>query len=87
METKRKLEALMKELEFLTSGGYRLEMGWRPTLVFEDSPICPKPPCSACPDVRCVLLDFVPEEQLHRTIPCRHIPLNEIGETMVGEED
>jgi hypothetical protein len=41
---KHKLDALTKELEFLDAGGYRLAIGWRPPLVFEDSPICPKPP-------------------------------------------
>ena len=80
--TKRKLEALMKELEFLESGGYRLAMGWRPPLVFEDSPTCPKPPCTACPHPQCVLLDFVPKEHQDQIIPCRHIPLNETGETL-----
>ena len=42
--TKSRIEALSKELEFLDNGGYRQAMGWRPPLVFEDSPICPKPP-------------------------------------------
>lgn len=79
---KRKLDALIKELEFLDAGGYRLAMGWRPPLVFEDSPICPKPPYAACPDARCVLLDFVPAGQRNETIPCRHIPLNQSGETL-----
>ena len=82
LSTKHKLVALVKELEFLDSGGYRQAMGWRPPLVFEDSPICPKPPCSACPTTQCVLLDFVPEEHRVQTIPCRHIPLNQTGETL-----
>ena len=80
--TKRKLQALTKELEFLDNGGYRQAMGWRSPLVFEDSPICPKLPRSACPNVKCVLLDFVPEERLDEIIPCRHIPLNTTGETL-----
>jgi len=82
LSTKHKLGALVKELEFLDSGGYRLVMGWRPPLVFEDSPICPKPPCSACLNTQCVLLDFVLEEHRVQTIPCRHNPLNQIGETL-----
>jgi hypothetical protein len=81
-EIKRKIDALLKELEFLDSGGYRLAMGWRPPLVFEDSPICPKPPCSACPDAKCVLLDFVPEDYRHEIVPCQHIPINQVGETL-----
>ncbi len=60
MESKHKLNLLIKELEFLESGGYRLQLGWRSALVFEDSPTCPKLPHSAC----------------------RHIPLNQAGETL-----
>jgi len=80
--TKSRIETLRKELEFLDNGGYRQAMGWRSPLVFEDSPTCPKPPSSACPDVQCVLLDFVPKKQRDESIPCRHIPLNEAGETL-----
>jgi len=72
----------MKELEFLQGGGYRLQMGWRPALVFEDSPICPKLPHSACPNVQCALLDFVPGGRRAEVVPCRHIPLNQAGETL-----
>ncbi len=82
MESKRKLNVLMQELEFLDSGGYRIEMGWRPALVFEDSPICPKLPNSACPNIQCALLDFVPEEHHSQVVPCQHIPLNGAGETL-----
>jgi hypothetical protein len=78
----RRLEALRKELEFLDNGGYRQKMGWRAPLVFEDSPICPKTPKCICPDPRCLLLDLVPEEHRQGVIPCRHIPLNETGETL-----
>lgn len=78
----RRLEALRQELEFLDNGGYRQKMGWRPPLVFEDSPICPKTPKSVCPDPSCLLLDLVPEERRQEVIPCRNIPLNEAGETL-----
>jgi hypothetical protein len=80
--TKPTIELLIKELEFLDRGGYRLPMGWRPPLVFEDSPICPRSPSSACPNPHCVLLDFVPNKERNKAIPCRHIPLNEAGETL-----
>jgi hypothetical protein len=80
--TKAKLDALKKELEFLENGGYRMAIGWRPPLVFEDSPICPKPPYAECPDSRCVLIDFVPDAYRQESIPCRHIPLNDDGETL-----
>lgn len=78
----RKLDALIKELEFLKSGGYRIGLGWRPPLVFEDSPICPKTPFSVCPDPRCVLTSFVPMEHQSQSIPCRYIRLNQAGESL-----
>ena len=77
-----KLEALIKELEFLDRGGYRMAIGWMAPLIFEDSPICPKSPNESCPHTRCVLMDFVPEEKNAENIPCRHIPLNLSGETL-----
>lgn len=80
--TKTKLDALKKELEFLENGGYRMAIGWRPPLVFEDSPICPKPPYAECPDSSCILIDFVPDAYRQETIPCRYIPLNNAGETV-----
>ena len=80
--TEAKLEALRKELEFLENGGYRTAMGWRAPLVFEDSPICPKAPDGVCLDCPCVLIDFVPDTYRKEEIPCRHIPLNQSGETL-----
>jgi hypothetical protein len=80
--TNAKLAALKKELEFLENGGYRLAMGWRAPLVFEDSPICPKAPYAACLDSHCALKEFVPNGFRGEEVPCRHIPLNEIGETL-----
>ena len=77
-----KLDALRKELEFLESGGYRTGLGWLPPLIFEDSPICPKASYGACPDHRCVLMDFVPEDRRQEKIPCRHIALDQSGETL-----
>lgn len=78
---KHALDALVKELDFLESGGYRQPMGWAPALIFEDSPICPKRSFSSCPNTQCVLLDFVPVEQREASIPCQHIRLNDAGET------
>jgi hypothetical protein len=82
MEPKHKLSVLIKELEFLESGGYRLQMGWRPALVFEDSPTCPKLPHSGCPNAQCALLDLVPVANRAQVVPCRYIPLNRAGETL-----
>ena len=30
----------------------------------------------------CVLMRFIPEECRHEAVPCRHISLNELGETI-----
>jgi hypothetical protein len=80
--TNEKRNALVKELEFVERGGYRQTLGWRPALIFEDSPICPKPPFAACPYAECVLLEFVPEGRRTESLPCQHIPLNQTGETL-----
>jgi len=80
--TKDRLQVVRNELRFLESGGYRLPILWRSARIFEDSPTCPKDRWSACPHGDCVLLDLVPEQSRHEAIPCRHIPLNETGETL-----
>jgi hypothetical protein len=93
--TNNTLSTLRHELEFLDNGGYRTTIGsrqplfcmetsptWRKPLFFEDSPTCPKKRYDPCPDSRCVLMDFVPMEHRHETVPCRHIPLNKMGETI-----
>lgn len=90
------LSTLKKELEFLNQGGYRKAIGsrqplfcmessvhWRKPSFFEDSPSCPKERYCPCnPEGDCVLLGFVPAGQRHKAVPCRHIPLNETGETI-----
>ncbi len=76
------LQVLRSELAFVSRGGYRSPIGWRCPLVFEDSPTCVKGSRSACPHKKCVLVNFVPKESRHELIPCRHIPLNEFGETL-----
>lgn len=75
-------EVLRKELQFGRKGGYRTPLVWRAPLVFEDSPTCPKARCSACLDTDCVLMTLVPKQRRHEAIPCRHIPLNDLGETV-----
>lgn len=96
--TEKVLATLKGELAFLEGGGYRTMVGerqplfvmetapsWRPPLFFEDSPSCPKKRYCPCdPDGDCALLSLVPAEHRHDNIPCRHIPLNEAGETMAG---
>ena len=90
------LSTLKQELEFLNQGGYRKPIGsrqplfcmetsaeWRQPSFFEDSPSCPKQRYCPCnPEGDCVLLGFVPGEHRHEAVPCRHIPLNDQGETI-----
>jgi len=80
--TKYRLQILRNELQFLDGGGYRSPILWRSPRIFEDSPTCPKDPWSACPHADCVLLEYVPKQSRQETVPCRHIPLNESGETL-----
>ena len=80
--SKDRLRMLKNELQYLYGGGYRSPILWRSPRIFEDSPTCPKDPWSACPHGDCVLLEFVPKESVQQTVPCRHIPLNESGETL-----
>jgi hypothetical protein len=92
------LATLKRELAFLDEGGYHTSIGerqplfvmetgpcWRQPAFFEDSPICPKKRYSPCePEGDCVLLNLVPLEHQHEPVPCRHIPLNEAGDTIAS---
>ena len=80
--SKVKLSLLRNELQFLSTGGYRSPILWRPPRIFEDSPTCPKDAWSSCPHADCALLDLVPAQCRQEKIPCRHIPLNERGESL-----
>jgi hypothetical protein len=81
-DDRKLLEVLKAELEFLNRGGYR-KASWRPQFVFEDSPTClngrsgSRKACSEC-----VLAPFVPIEKRGSKVPCRHIRLNDQGETV-----
>ena len=86
MRDHRTLQLLACELSFLKAGGYGhpLRGGWRPTLIFWDSPVClnfdsgaPHQPCE-----RCAFFDFVPEKDRDTLIPCHYIPLNSRGDTV-----
>lgn len=80
----REVLALLKsELEFVEKGGY-WKASSREQFIFRDSPTClnhrrleDSRPCSEC-----VLFGFVPVDRQKEKIPCRHIPLNEQGETI-----
>jgi hypothetical protein len=79
------LDVLKFELEFLEQGGYgRLPReSWRPRFIFEDSPTCMnfnskhREPCEEC-----LLMQFVPEDARKEQVPCTHIPLSPVGETI-----
>lgn len=95
------LSTLEHELEFLDQGGYRRPVShrqplfcmetsteFRPALFFEESPSCPKERyCECSVDRDCVLMTFVPLEHRNQKVPCRHIPLNEKGETIASLSD
>jgi len=96
--TSKVLSTLEHELEFLDQGGYRRPVGhrqplfcmetsaeFRPSLFFEESPSCPKESyCECSVDRDCVLMTFVPVEHREEKVPCRHIPLNDKGETIAS---
>ncbi len=79
---KDRVQILRDELTFLENGGYRSPGAWRPPLIFEDPPTCLKSRCSTCPCLDCALFEFVPNESRGEAVPCRHIPLNELGTTL-----
>ncbi len=80
------LEVLKFELNFLEQGGYgrSVRTPWKPTSIFQDSLSCinfndPGRP-HACN--QCLLTDFVPDRCVDENVPCHHIPLNSVGETV-----
>jgi hypothetical protein len=85
-DTRNILEVLKFERNFLEKGGYGKSPRepWRAPLVFEDSPTCMNydskqnpQPCSDC-----LLMQFVAPDDRMKPFPCRHIPLNEAGDTL-----
>jgi hypothetical protein len=49
---------------------------------FENSSACNRSPFYSCQSSRCSLVQFVPYEFRGEATPCRHIQLNEQGETL-----
>jgi len=96
--SEKTLATLRQELQFLDAKGYRREVGarqplfcmesepdWRQPVFFEDSPVCPKERYEMCTlDRDCVLMDMVPYKDKLQKVPCRHIPLNDRGETVAS---
>ena len=85
-DTRNLTSVLRSELVFLDAGGYSAWAGarWRLPLVFEESPTCPNfndtTHSLACRD--CCLMQLVPLRHHNKDVPCRYIPLNEVGETL-----
>jgi hypothetical protein len=80
------LDALKFELSFLERGGYdrSVREPRKELSVFRDSPSCLNygsaertHPCSEC-----FLINFVPVDKRGESIPCHHIPLNDLGDTL-----
>ena len=80
------LEVLQFELQFLEKGGYGRSprTPWRPQFIFQDSPTCMNYDIQAnpAPCSECLLLKFVPSASHGEKVPCRHIQLNDAGETI-----
>lgn len=80
------LEVLKFELDFIEQGGYgrSARTPLLPTSTFQDSLTCinfgdPKRSHS-CNE--CLLMQFVPPEGRGEAVPCHHIPLSSLGETV-----
>jgi hypothetical protein len=80
------LEVLRFELQFLEAGGYGRSPHnpQRPSLAFEDSLSCLNLGCKTdrAPCSDCLMMQFVPPASRSEAVPCRHIPINEPGETI-----
>jgi hypothetical protein len=77
------LDILKAELDFLEKGGYgrSVRTPWEPTSAFQDSPSCAVFPTHNHIE-ECVLMKFVPLDKRLEPVPCHHIRLNEMGETV-----
>jgi hypothetical protein len=87
---KEVLEALKLEQGIIEAGGYgrSVRTPWRETTLFRDSVTC----LNAGEAVKqhscgeCFLIEQVPDTHKGDDIPCHHIPLNELGETIASLE-
>jgi hypothetical protein len=86
LDDRSPLDVLKFEREFLKAGGYGRSPRnpQRPPFIFEDSLSCINLGCKAdrAPCTDCLLMQFVPPASRSEAVPCRHIPLNEAGETI-----
>jgi hypothetical protein len=76
------VSGLRDHLRCLESQNWRNQHGSSFSLYFEDSDVCCKSPFLSCRSSRCTLIHFVPEESRGEPTPCRHIRLDERGETL-----
>jgi hypothetical protein len=80
------VDVLKRELQFVEKGGYQhpSRAPWRPQFMFQNSPTCLnfKSSGSPVPCAECVMMQVVPADSQQKNFPCRHIPLNEQGETL-----
>jgi hypothetical protein len=81
------VDILRAELDFVKKGGYTISKHdpWRTKLALEDSPTCmnyanteDRSPCAEC-----LLMQFVPLDKRGEKVPCRHIPMNSSGDTLL----
>ena len=89
------LTLLQEELSFVESGGYgrSVRTPWLPKSIFQDSLSCLNYgyPYRAHPCTECHLIDFVSPEHRSEMVPCHHIVLDAVGDTLedleaVGDE-
>lgn len=76
------VSGLKDHLRYLESQNRRNHPGSSFSLCFEDADACCKSPFISCRSSRCALIHFVPEESRGEPTPCRHIRLDEHGETL-----
>jgi hypothetical protein len=80
------VQVLERELSLLENGWYDHSPAypWRAPLVFEDSPACPIFNATRLTHIcgTCVLKQLVPLRRHSEKIPCRHVPLNDMAETV-----
>lgn len=80
------LEVLKEELDFIEKGGYgrSVRTPWVEKSIFQDSLSCLNYgyPYRAHPCSECHLIDFVAPEDRVQSIPCHHIPLDKVGDTV-----
>src|SRR6266404_332477 len=80
------LEVLKSELNFIESGGYgrSVRTPWLPTSIFQDSLTCLNfgDPNRSRPCSECLLMEFVPPDRREAGVPCHHIPLDGLEETV-----